>query len=79
MTEKMSRQEEHEFYADPEHQTPQGPPRRRGKLTEMVPVRFPPELLDEVRRRAGDDAPGLRAHPVRAGRVPVRWCWSGSG
>jgi hypothetical protein len=21
----------------------------------MVPVRFPPELLDEVRRRAGDD------------------------
>ena len=25
MTKKMSRQEEHEFYADPENQTPLGP------------------------------------------------------
>ncbi len=56
MTKKMSRQEEHEFYADPENQTPQGLPRRRGaRLTEMVPVRFPPDVLDKVRRRAGDD------------------------
>lgn len=56
MTKKMSRQEEHDFYADPENQTPQGPAqRRRARLTEMVPVRFPPDVLDEVRRRAGDD------------------------
>lgn len=56
MTKKMSRQEEHEFYADPENQTPQGPAqRRRARLTEMVPVRFPPDVLDKVRRRAGDD------------------------
>ena len=56
MTKKMSRDEEHEFYAGPENQTPQGPPRRRGaRLTEMVPVRFPPDVLDKVRRRAGDD------------------------
>ena len=56
MTKKMSRQEEHEFYADPENQTPLGPARRRGaRLTEMVPVRFPPDVLDKVRRRAGDD------------------------
>ena len=56
MSKKMSRQEEHEFYADPENQTPQGPPRRRSaRLTEMVPVRFPPDVLDKVRRRAGDD------------------------
>jgi hypothetical protein len=52
----MTRQEEYDFYADPENQTPQGPPRRRrARLTEMVPVRFPPEVLDEVRRRAGAD------------------------
>lgn len=56
MTKEMSRQEEHEFYADPENQTPQGPAeRRRAHLTEMVPVRFPPDVLDKVRRRAGDD------------------------
>jgi len=37
-------------------QEPQGPARRRGaRLTEMVPVRFPLETLEEVRPRAGDD------------------------
>lgn len=53
---KMTRAEEVEFYAKPENQEPQGPGRRRrSKLTEMVPVRFAPETLEEVRRRAGDD------------------------
>lgn len=54
MSEKrMSRDEEYEFYAEPENQTPQGPARRRRpRLTEMVPVRFSSETLDEVRRRA---------------------------
>ena len=53
---KMTPDEEHEFYSRPENQEPQGPARRRGsKLTELVPVRFPPETLAEVRRRAGDD------------------------
>jgi predicted HicB family RNase H-like nuclease len=52
----MTRAEEHEYYALPENQEPQGPPRRRrSKLTELVPVRFPPETLEEIRRRAGDD------------------------
>jgi hypothetical protein len=55
-TKKMTPQEEHDFYADPENQTPQGPPRRRRpKLTELVPVRFPPETLEQVRRRADAD------------------------
>ncbi len=63
----MSRQQEHQFYADPEHQRPQGSPRRRrGKLSEMVPVRFPPELLDGVRRRAGDDDRSLSSWIRRA-------------
>ena len=55
MTErKMSPDEEHEFYARPENQVPQGPVRRRKRanLTELVPVRFPPETIDEVRRLA---------------------------
>ena len=53
---KMTRDEEHDFYSQPENQEPQGPARRRrSRLTEMVPVRFPPDTLEEVRRRAGDD------------------------
>lgn len=56
MTKKMTRAEEVEFYAKPENQEPQGQGRRRrSKLSEMVPVRFAPETLEEVRRRAGDD------------------------
>jgi hypothetical protein len=56
MTKSMTRQQEYEFYAEPDNQAPLGPPRRRGRLTEMVPVRFPPEMLEAVRRRAeGED------------------------
>jgi hypothetical protein len=53
---KMTRKEEYDFYAKAENQAPQGPPRRRRpQLTEMVPVRFPPDVLAEVRRRADHD------------------------
>jgi predicted HicB family RNase H-like nuclease len=53
---RLTRAEEYEFYAKPENQEPQGAPRRRrSKLTELVPVRFPPETLEEIRRRAGED------------------------
>jgi hypothetical protein len=54
---KMTRDEEYEFYAKPENQEPQGPARRRSrsKLTQMVPVRFAPETLEEVRRLAEAD------------------------
>ena len=52
----FSPEEEHAFYAQPENQEPQGPPRRRkSRLSAMVPVRLPPELLEEVRQRAGAD------------------------
>ncbi len=46
--------EEYEYYAQRGNQQPQGPPQRRQpRLSAMVPVRFPPELLDEVRRQFG--------------------------
>jgi hypothetical protein len=52
---EMTPEQEYEFYAQPENQLPQGPPRRRARLSAMVPVRFPPELLEEVRRAEADD------------------------
>jgi predicted HicB family RNase H-like nuclease len=50
MTDQMTPDEEFEFYARPENQQPQGPGRRR--LTATVPVRFPAELLEQVRAAA---------------------------
>jgi hypothetical protein len=55
-TKKMTHQEEYEFYADPDNQTPQGPARRRqARLTELVPVRFPAETLERMRHLADAD------------------------
>ena len=50
MNRPMTPDEEYEFYARPENQQPQGPGRRR--LTASVPVRFPEDLLNEVRAAA---------------------------
>lgn len=53
---KMTREEEHAFYAQVENQEPQGPARRRrARLTEIVPVRFPEETLEALRVRAEAD------------------------
>ena len=53
---KMTREEEHAFYAQAENQEPQGPARRRrARLTEIVPVRFPEDTLEAVRARAEAD------------------------
>ena len=54
-TQKMNPDEDYEFYARPENQVPQGPPRRRSRMTEPFPVRLPRAALDEVRRRADAD------------------------
>ncbi len=64
----MTPEQEYDFYAQPENQEPQGPPRRRQspRLSAMVPVRFPPELLDEVRRRAEADDRSLSSWIRRA-------------
>ena len=64
---KMTRQEEHDFYADSENQTPQGPARRRNsKLTELVPVRFPPDTLAKIRDAADADDRSVSAWIRRA-------------
>jgi hypothetical protein len=54
-TKKMTAEEEHAFYAEPANQVPAGPPVRRRRLSEPVPVRFPETLLAEVRERAAAD------------------------
>jgi predicted HicB family RNase H-like nuclease len=52
----MTPDQEHEYYADPANQVPQGAPvRRRGRLGEPVPVRLPADLLEQVRQRAAAD------------------------
>lgn len=64
---KMTRQEERVFYADPENQTPQGLARRRNsKLTELVPVRFPPDTLAKIRNAAHADDRSVSAWIRRA-------------
>ena len=63
----MTPEQEYDFYAQPENQEPQGPPRRRSKrLTTPVPVRFSPELLDEVKKRAAADDRSVSAWIRRA-------------
>jgi hypothetical protein len=53
MSTPMTPDQEYEYYAAPENQEPQGPPRRRAsRLTSVIPVRLPAEMLDEIRRRA---------------------------
>ena len=66
-TDPMTPGEEYEFYARPENQEPQGAPRRRSRrLTAPIPVRFPPELLEEIKRRADADDRSVSAWIRRA-------------
>ena len=70
---KMTRKEEYEFYADADNQQPQGPARRRRQnLTEMVPVRFPPDVLAEVRRHADHDDRSVSSWIRRAVEAELR-------
>ena len=57
MNTPMTPDEEYAFYARPENQERQGPARRRNgaRLSAPVPVRFPPDLLEQVRRAADAD------------------------
>ena len=63
----MTPAEEHEFYGRPENQIPQGPPRRRKEpMTDPVPVRFPPDVLEQVRAAAEADDRSLSSWIRRA-------------
>jgi len=67
MNTPMTPEQEYEFYAQPENQEPEGPARRRqGRLSAVVPVRFPPDLLDEIRYRADADDRSLSSWIRRA-------------
>jgi hypothetical protein len=70
---KMTRKQEYDHYAKAKNQTPQGPARRRKQnLTEMVPVRFEADVLDEVRRRADADDRSVSAWIRRAVEQALR-------
>jgi hypothetical protein len=47
----MDDREAYEYYADPEHRKPTGPPRKRQgqRLTSMSSVRFAPEVIEAVK------------------------------
>ena len=63
----MTPEQEFEFYCRPENQQPQGRPvRRRGRMSDPVPVRLPPELLERVRKAAEDDDRSISAWIRRA-------------
>jgi predicted HicB family RNase H-like nuclease len=66
MTDRMTPDEEYEFYARPENQQPQGPPRRRAGLSATVPVRFAPERLEEIRLRAAAEDRSVSSRIRRA-------------
>lgn len=75
MTKKteMTPEQEYDYCAQPANQKPPGAPRRRQpRLSEMVPVRFPPQLLEEIRRRAEADDRSLSAWIRRAAEHELR-------
>lgn len=67
MSSEMTPDEEYAFYADPANQVPAGKPRRRtARLTTPIPVRFPEDVLDEVKKRADADDRSVSAWIRRA-------------
>lgn len=68
MTEnRMSPEQEYEFYAQPDNQQPAGPARRRRRtLSDPVPVRLPADVLEQARRAAEEDDRSLSSWIRRA-------------
>lgn len=58
----MKREEEYEYYQQPENQEPQGPPRsRKSKLNKIVPVRLEEETVEKIRQFAGAEGRSVGA------------------
>jgi Arc-like DNA binding domain len=56
MSTRMTPTEEHDFYSKPENQVPVGAAvRRRKRMGDPVPIRFPDEVLTRVRQQADAD------------------------
>lgn len=69
----MTRNQEYDHYAKAGNQTPKGSARRRKQnLTEMVPVRFEADALNEIRRRADADGRSVSAWIRRAVEQALR-------
>ena len=69
----MTPDEEHEFYGRPENQEPQGPARRRGqRMTDPVPVRFPPDMLERIKAAADADDRSVSSWIRRAVDLTLR-------
>ncbi|WP_182358393.1 YlcI/YnfO family protein [Tomitella gaofuii] len=72
-TKPMTPEQEYDFYAQSENQKPQGPAvRRRPRLSDPVPVRFPPKLLEQIRRAAEADDRSVSAWLRRAAEHELR-------
>ncbi len=70
---KMTPAEEYEFYSDPRNREPAGPMvRRNRRLADPVPVRFPPELLQEIRERAAQEDRSISSWLRRAAEHELR-------
>jgi len=64
---EMTAEQEYEYYADPANQEPQVPARRRKRpMSTPVPVRFPADLLEDVKRAAEADDRSVSAWIRRA-------------
>jgi hypothetical protein len=69
----MDVEQERDFYARPENQTAQGPARRRREdPTAAVVVRRSRDLLEEIRRRVGDDEQAVSAWIAQAAENRLR-------
>ncbi|MFI2589862.1 YlcI/YnfO family protein [Rhodococcus erythropolis] len=71
-TEPMTPDQEYDYYARAENQQPQGSARRRARLSEPVPVRFPPELLEQIRQAAANDDRSVSSWLRRAAEHELR-------
>jgi hypothetical protein len=71
-TARFAAEQEYDFCAQPENQDPAGPPCRRSKqLTAPITIRIPPELLDEIRKRAEADDRPMSAWSRRGGEREI--------